>query len=67
MNADGSVFPLSSPDDIRRFQIEHALKAIENALILLDSRPAEGIQVSALERVRDDLAVVLRSVADRSF
>lgn len=51
---------LSSPADIRRFHLEHALRAIENALILLDSRPAEGIELSALERVRDDLAVVLR-------
>ncbi len=55
--------PLSSPADIRRFQLEHALRAIENALILLDSRPAEGIELSALERVRDDLAVALRMAA----
>jgi len=60
----GSIpLPLSSPADIRRFQLEHALRAIENALILLDSRPAEGVEISALERVRDDLAVVLRSAA----
>ncbi len=58
---EGSIsLPLSSPADIRRFQLEHALDALENALILLDKRWAEGIEISALERVRDDLAVVLR-------
>ena len=57
----GSIpLPLSSPAGIRRFRLEHALHALENALILLDSRPVEGIEISALERVRDDLAVVLR-------
>jgi len=60
----GSIpLPLSSPADIRRFRIEHALRAIEDALILLDGRPAEGVEISALERVRDDLAVVLRLAA----
>jgi hypothetical protein len=60
----GSIpLTLSSPADIRRFRIEHALRAIENALILLDSEPAEGIELSALERIRDDLAVVLRLAA----
>jgi hypothetical protein len=52
---------LSSAGEIRRFRVEHALQAIENALILLDRRPAEGLEVSALERVRDDLAVLLRA------
>jgi hypothetical protein len=60
VGAGSTSLPLSSPADIRRFQLEHALRAIENALILLDSRPTEGIELSALERVRDDLAVVLR-------
>jgi hypothetical protein len=60
----GSIpLPLSSPADIRRFRVEHALHAIENALILLDSEPAEGVEISALERIRDDLAVVLRLAA----
>ncbi len=60
----GSVpLPLSSPADIRRFRLEQALRAIENALILLDGRPADGVELSALERVRDDLAVVLRLAA----
>jgi hypothetical protein len=30
-------------------------------LILLDTKPAEAIEVSALERVRDDLSIVLRA------
>jgi len=56
---DGSL-PLSPVADIRRFRIEHALRAVEDALILLDSERAIGVQLSALERIRDDLAVVLR-------
>ena len=42
-----SAFALghSDPTDLRRFRLEHALKAIE---------------LSALERVRDDLSVLLR-------
>jgi hypothetical protein len=56
---DGSL-PLSPVADIRRFRIEHALRAVEDALILLDSERATGVQLSALERIRDDLAVVLR-------
>jgi hypothetical protein len=57
-----SAFALSysDPTDLRRFRLEHALKAIEDALILLDTKPAEAIEVSALERVRDDLSVLLR-------
>jgi hypothetical protein len=55
---DGSS--LSPVADIRRFRIEHALRAVEDALILLDSERATGVQLSALERIRDDLAVVLR-------
>jgi hypothetical protein len=49
--------------DIRRFRLRHALASIENALILLDDRPAEGIEIAALERVRNDLGVVLRMTA----
>jgi hypothetical protein len=52
--------PLSSPADIRRFQLAHALRAIENALILLDGRTTEGVEISALERIRDDLAILVR-------
>jgi hypothetical protein len=46
--------------DRRRFRIKHALRAVEDALRLLEPRPAEGIEIQALERVRDDLVVVLR-------
>jgi 3-deoxy-D-arabino-heptulosonate 7-phosphate (DAHP) synthase class II len=59
MNANASP-AYSVPSDIRRFRLEHALEAIENALILLDTKPAEAIEVAALERVRDDLAILLR-------
>ena len=58
----GSRLSLTSPADIRRFRVAQALKSIENALILLDSKPAEGVEISALERVRDDLGVVLREL-----
>jgi hypothetical protein len=36
------------------------LRAVDDAIALLDPVPADGIEVAALERVRDDLAVVLR-------
>jgi hypothetical protein len=54
--------PTASPDepDRRRFRVKHALRSLEDALKLLETRPAAGIEVKALERVRDDLAVVLR-------
>jgi hypothetical protein len=57
---DGSFAP-SPVADLRRFRVKHALKAIEDALILLDAEGAIGVQISALERIRDDLAVVLRN------
>ena len=59
----------SGPSPTRRprisagFRLEHALNAIENALILLDTKPAEAIELAALERVRDDLAILLRAAA----
>jgi len=56
---DGSFSP-SPVADIRRFRVKHALRAVEDALILLDSERAAGVQLRALERIRDDLAVVLR-------
>jgi len=34
--------------------------SIEDALILLDSERPNGVQVGALEQIRDDLAIVLR-------
>jgi len=52
----------TTPTEIRRFRIKHALRSIEDALSLLDDKPAEGIETSALERVREDLAVVLRTL-----
>lgn len=53
----------SIPADLRRFRLEHALQALEDALILLDTHPAEAIELSALERVRDDLVVLVRATA----
>jgi hypothetical protein len=52
----------SNSSEIRRFRVKHALRSIEDALSLLDDKPAEGIEMSALERVREDLAVVLRTL-----
>ena len=46
--------------DIRRFCVKHGLRAVEDALILLDSERTTGVQLSTLERLRDDLAVLLR-------
>jgi hypothetical protein len=46
----------------QRFRVEHALHAVEDALRLLGPAPADGIEISALERVRDDLSVLLRAV-----
>jgi hypothetical protein len=48
--------------DKRRFRLVHAIRAVEDALSLLDPPPADGIEVSALERVRADLALALRAV-----
>ena len=52
----------TTPAEIHRFRVKHALRSIEDALSLLDDKPADGIETSALERVRDDLAVVLRTL-----
>ena len=52
----------TTPAEIRRFRVKHALRSIEDALSLLEHKPAEGVETSALERVRDDLAVVLRTL-----
>ena len=48
--------------DRRRFRIAHALRSVEDALLLLDPPPAAGIEVRALQRVRDDLSILLRTV-----
>jgi len=52
--------PRSTADDRRRFRVKHALRSVEDAIALLEPAPAEGIDVTALERVREDLALVLR-------
>jgi hypothetical protein len=52
--------PRSTADDRRRFRVKHALRAVDDAIALLEPAPAEGIEVAALERVREDLNVVLR-------
>jgi hypothetical protein len=60
---DGLPFSFGSASDRRRFQIASALRAVEDALLLLDPIPAEGIEIPALQRVRDDLSVLLRTAA----
>jgi hypothetical protein len=50
------------PHDTRRFRLAHAIRAVDDALSLLQPAPAAGIEVSALERVRADLTVALRTV-----
>jgi hypothetical protein len=52
----------SAEAGIRRFEIGHALRSIEDALILLDGGAPEGLEIAALQRIRDDLAEVLRHV-----
>jgi hypothetical protein len=52
---------LSTEADIRRLETAGALLSIEDALILLDSGPSEAIATAALERIRDELAMVLRN------
>jgi len=52
--------PRSTADDRRRFRVKHALRSVEDAITLLEPAPAEGIDITALERVREDLALVLR-------
>lgn len=56
----GLVFSPSAAADRRRFRVKHALRSIEDALHLLAGQPNEGIEIAALGRIRDDLAVVLR-------
>jgi hypothetical protein len=53
--------PRSTADDRRRFRVRHALRAVDDAIALLEPAPAEGIEVAALARVRHDLAIVLRT------
>jgi hypothetical protein len=51
---------LGNPLDWRRFRISLALRNVEDALRLLDPAPADGLEIRALERVRDDLEAILR-------
>lgn len=66
MNSNTAELGQPVPADLRRFRLEHALRSLENTLILLDTRPAEAIEISALERVRDDLALLLRAAVAAS-
>lgn len=50
----------SGPADRRRFRVKYALRAVDDAIALLEPAPADGIEIDALQRVRADLAVVLR-------
>jgi hypothetical protein len=52
--------PSATAADRRRFRVKSALRSVEDALTMLEPRPADGIEIAALQRVRDDLAVVLR-------
>ena len=60
---DGTPFTFGDASDRRRFRIAYALQSIEDALLLLDPLPAEGIEVRALQRVRDDLSILVRAEA----
>jgi hypothetical protein len=60
---DGHPLSIDQASDRRRFRIAHALRSVEDALLLLNPLPAEGIEVGALRRVRDDLSVLLRATA----
>ncbi len=53
-------------EEWRRARVAHALRAVEDALLWLEPTPAQGIEIRALERVRDDLAVLLREVTQVS-
>jgi len=56
--------PSSVADDRRR--VKHALNAVDDTLILLEICRPDAIDVAALERVRDELALVLRKAVDSS-
>jgi hypothetical protein len=63
MDLGGGLHPsLDDISDRRRFRITHALRSVEDALLLLEPPPAEGIEVRALQRVRDDLTILVRTV-----
>jgi hypothetical protein len=52
----------SGPTDRRRFRVKYALRAVDDAIALLEPAPADGIEIAALRRVREDLEVLLREV-----
>jgi hypothetical protein len=60
----GHVTFLGDTAGRRRVRIKHALRAVEDALFLLEPPAAEGLDTPALKRVRDDLVVRLRSAED---
>jgi hypothetical protein len=60
MHTSSNRKSFADADDIRRFRLTHALQSLENALRLLSRTPDEGIEITALERIRDDLAVLVR-------
>lgn len=61
VGGDSRTGPRSGAADRHRFRVKYALRSVEDALAMLEPIPAEGIEVDALERVRDDLTVVLRA------
>ena len=61
VGGDSRTTPRSGAADRHRFRVKYALRSVEDALAMLEPIPAEGIEVDALERVRDDLTVVLRA------
>lgn len=61
MDHDATAYTLHADSSRwRRFRLSLALRAVEDALRLLEPAPADGLELSALERVRDDLEVILR-------
>lgn len=63
---DGCDISLSPVVDLRPFRVQNALRSVENELILLDEEPSIDLRISALERIRDNLAVVVRLTEDDS-
>ena len=64
---DGEARPTpSTVAGDRRLRVKGALNAIDDTLLLLEICRREAIDVVALERVRDDLALVLRRALDAS-
>jgi hypothetical protein len=62
MDADRERRYPFADEDSSRYRIGRALRAVEDALVWLERTPAEGIDVRALHRVREDLAILLRTI-----